>query len=284
MAPCVLLYVLLTDERRWLKTPHPYLAMLLGLLLFLPVVYWNSQHDWVSFRFQFLNRLSPSDPSFAKIGTYLAGQALLTGPIAWLIGVYAMAVGLVRRDKGTLLLMATSLPVIAIFGFISYRSLAGPNWPAFAYFSFSILVAGACLSHPSRLRHTLWAIAFASSLALSLFVTGHARFGLIPPQWLSQKTIEKDATNRFHGWRALGEALNKQGGHAYVLAPSHQMAAEIIYYTQGRVPVQTAPDARISQFNLWPQPIEFLGQDGLYVWSEAGPVGPYKNYFCRGHG
>lgn len=32
MAPCIFLYLLLTPERRWLKTVHPYGALLLGCL------------------------------------------------------------------------------------------------------------------------------------------------------------------------------------------------------------------------------------------------------------
>jgi len=284
LAPCVLLYLLLTEQRRWLRTPHPYLALLLAVLLFLPVVYWNSLHDWVSFRFQFQNRLSESAASFAQTGTYLAGQALLIGPLAWGLGVWASWKGLVRRDPGTLLLIATSLPVIAIFGVTSYRALAGPNWPAFAYFSFSLLVAGWCLGPPSRLRRALWAAAFATSLALSLAVSLHARFRLIPPEWLSREAIEADATNWFHGWRELGEALQDYRGPAYVLAPSHQLAAEIIYYTQGRLPVQTDPDARPSQFDLWPQYVEFQGRNGLYVWTEGGAIGLYENYFVSATG
>lgn len=38
--------------RRWMLRPHPYLAALLALLLFSPVIYWNYTHAWTSFAFQ----------------------------------------------------------------------------------------------------------------------------------------------------------------------------------------------------------------------------------------
>jgi len=38
--------------RRWLFRPHPYLAAVLALLLFAPVIIWNSENDWASFLFQ----------------------------------------------------------------------------------------------------------------------------------------------------------------------------------------------------------------------------------------
>ncbi len=39
--------------RYWMKRPHPYLATLLALALFSPVLIWNYENDWVSFIFQF---------------------------------------------------------------------------------------------------------------------------------------------------------------------------------------------------------------------------------------
>jgi dolichol-phosphate mannosyltransferase len=48
-----LLFMLLDPtSRRWLFRPHPYLAAILALLLFAPVIIWNSENDWVSFLFQ----------------------------------------------------------------------------------------------------------------------------------------------------------------------------------------------------------------------------------------
>jgi dolichol-phosphate mannosyltransferase len=48
-----LLFMLLDPTaRRWLFRPHPYLAASLALLLFIPVIIWNSENDWASFLFQ----------------------------------------------------------------------------------------------------------------------------------------------------------------------------------------------------------------------------------------
>ena len=38
------------DRRRRLLGPWPWLGLLLGLLLFTPVLVWNAQHDWATFR------------------------------------------------------------------------------------------------------------------------------------------------------------------------------------------------------------------------------------------
>ena len=45
---------LLTNRRarRWLRHPGPYVGALVSVLVISPVLLWNAQHDWVSFRFQ----------------------------------------------------------------------------------------------------------------------------------------------------------------------------------------------------------------------------------------
>jgi len=48
-----LVFVILDPvARRWMGRPHPYLAAVLALLLFSPVLIWNMEHDWISIMFQ----------------------------------------------------------------------------------------------------------------------------------------------------------------------------------------------------------------------------------------
>ena len=54
LVPAVLAFMLVPDwRRRWLLSPYPWLAALIAVVLFLPVLIWNAEHDWASFRFQF---------------------------------------------------------------------------------------------------------------------------------------------------------------------------------------------------------------------------------------
>jgi len=53
LAPAALLFCLVDRRARgWFLRPQPYLAVLAAVALFAPVIYWNSLHDWASFRFQ----------------------------------------------------------------------------------------------------------------------------------------------------------------------------------------------------------------------------------------
>ncbi len=280
LIPSLFLYLISTEDRRWLKTFHPYISLLIGFLCFLPVVYWNSRHDWVSFAFQLNHGLDGQGYSFDRLAEYIGGQLLVAGPVAWLIGMYAAFACLFRKNKEQLFLILTALPVIVFFGFSSLRKLAGPNWPVFAYFTFSILVTKYFLDSSSKIRRSLWYSALFVSLFISAITTLHAKFSIIPLAKLSKELAVADATNQFYGWRELGAELNTHPGMVFAVAPSHQLCAEIIYYTNEKIFVQAdEKTARPSQFNLWRWPNGIKGKNGFYVWSEGDPVAPYEKYF-----
>ncbi|NNK93156.1 MAG: glycosyltransferase [Desulfobacterales bacterium] len=53
LGPAILSFMLIDrDARRWFIKPGPYVAVVLALVLFLPVLIWNFQHEWASFLFQ----------------------------------------------------------------------------------------------------------------------------------------------------------------------------------------------------------------------------------------
>jgi len=40
------------SQRHWLRHPGPYIAVLITIIMALPILWWNSQNNWVSFVFQ----------------------------------------------------------------------------------------------------------------------------------------------------------------------------------------------------------------------------------------
>ena len=82
-AVLIVLFTLLSNIRLFTKY-QTYLAGLLALLLFAPHLWWQYQHDWVSFRFHLLeNNAHAYKPSFTT--EYILGQLLLPGPLAGLV-------------------------------------------------------------------------------------------------------------------------------------------------------------------------------------------------------
>jgi dolichol-phosphate mannosyltransferase len=76
-------------SRRWLRRPHPYLAAMLALLLFLPVVIWNMRHNWISLSFQSSRIKGVGDNQFSVHLLFLHLMVLLT-PVGLLAALAAL--------------------------------------------------------------------------------------------------------------------------------------------------------------------------------------------------
>ncbi len=138
LAPAVLAFALVPDwRRRWLFSPWPWLAALIAVVVFLPVLIWNAQHDWASFRFQFVRAVG--DPSVvAAHGRRILGlQFGLVGfvllPVV-LSGVTMTAWRGYRTREPVGILLSTA--VLAPFLYFFWKSLSlrvGDTWPMFLW-------------------------------------------------------------------------------------------------------------------------------------------------------
>jgi undecaprenyl-diphosphatase len=246
LAPCLFLFLLsVKKERGWLLRKEPYLALILGLVLFSPVIFWNFANDWVSFKFQLAHGLEVKKAAGLKtFGDFWAGQAGVVTPLLFLAALWATVRGTIqgfkKRSPKLLLLFWTSAPVFAFFAYSSLRSKVEPNWPALAYFSAVVLLAGIVAGRwPEwgRGKKALsWAVA-VSALLLTTLAHLQPLYPLIP---ISPR---KDPTSQLHGWRALGQHIHKtaqtldEGKEVFVLASRHQFVGEGMFYTQGKMPI-----------------------------------------------
>ncbi len=59
LGPAALLFILIDRHaRKWLFRPEPYLAILVAVVLFSPVIVWNAGHEWASFFYQSRDRMA----------------------------------------------------------------------------------------------------------------------------------------------------------------------------------------------------------------------------------
>ena len=53
LGPCIFVYLLWVPAARvWFFRWQPYVAVMIATVFFIPVIYWNYQHEWISFAFQ----------------------------------------------------------------------------------------------------------------------------------------------------------------------------------------------------------------------------------------
>jgi len=80
--------LLATRERRWLKTPWPWIAGALAAAIFTPFILWNATHDWA--HLEFIRRAVEGKYAGLTAWSFLSGQLLIQNPVTlpvWLVGL-----------------------------------------------------------------------------------------------------------------------------------------------------------------------------------------------------
>lgn len=227
-----------------------WVTALLGVLLFLPVVLWNAHREWVGFAFQLRHGLSGSG-QLKFFAEFLGGQLALGGPVLLPLAlVYA-----VRGPREQFLLRAATLIPLLFFGYAALRARGEANWPAAAYLTTCVGVAG--------MRPVWFRVTAFSGLAIVLVMSSHLLFPVVQ--------LPRDVPlARTHGWDVLSTLAEPErlfpGAQArnvaVVYAPNYQYASQAARYSG--LPTDTAGDVRKSQYDLWPEPPLAPGQDALY--------------------
>jgi 4-amino-4-deoxy-L-arabinose transferase-like glycosyltransferase len=206
----MIIYILVYN-RKWLKTTVFYIAHVFMALLFLPVLLWNAQNNFVSFLFH-SGRVEPVPAAFTPdyFLTEIVGEALYTNPVNLVIIVFAVAAYLGRKlnkDKPeTALLLASALPLIITFLLISIFRRTLPHWNGAGYMTLIPLAALWLRSRtdvllPSLLKGSLTFIILVISLATAQVLTG-----FIPVEKWTDNTKGKgsgDYSLEVYGWRQL---------------------------------------------------------------------------------
>lgn len=135
--------ILKPERRRWLLTPWPWLAGLIAVAIFSPVLIWNAEHQWASFGYQ-THRMLGQKFATRYVPELIGSQILLATPAIFALGYIGLVWG-GRKDGGTesskTLLTALILPIPAYFLVHALHERVQGNWPEPIYPAFSVAAA-----------------------------------------------------------------------------------------------------------------------------------------------
>jgi dolichol-phosphate mannosyltransferase len=246
LAPSVLLFLLLSPtHRHWLRRPHPWLAVCLGLMMFLPVIVWNFRNDWASFVFQSTRTHNDhNNMAISLVMFWLFQLAALTPPVLLLLGR-----SLRRWDTAGKFAIAFAMPLFLVFLRASFKTEVHINWTAPAYLSMVPLGAAMLMDKYAGARAwrlTTWitgaAIALLIVAALGTMALGQPRAVLL---------------RHIGGWRVLAEEVERiedkmaaeTGTPPFVLGfDKYNLASELGFYSG-------EPEEQVNNYAL--------GYDGL---------------------
>jgi 4-amino-4-deoxy-L-arabinose transferase-like glycosyltransferase len=271
------------QSRTLLCAPGFWLSMVTGAAFLTPVLWWNSQHQWITLE----HTKHHFNAESLGVGGWLLRtlewpgvQALVYTPVLWLamlvVGVLAWRQWrqLAQRER---FLFIASVPILAIFTLLALRQRINPNWPAVFYVPLLILLA-AYLSGalPGLKRAPGWWRWCWRSAAVILAVV---HVGLAVVFLTDLKGHKKLADLR--GWRETGEQAGgfyqKLPPGAFVLALGHRYhAAQMAFYMpQHPQSYRYEPSGHVmSQYEVWAGPEERLGQDALILNDRGGELPP----------
>ena len=146
------------DARDILKSPWLYMAGVISLTIFSPVIFWNAAHDWISFRFQF-GRGMGGDEFGENTFHFLIGHILLFSPLWATVGWLGLTSLKDRFRSGRhpeSVILVLSLYPLFFFTIMSLRgSIADPHWTNLFYLGLAILLGQALSIHWKKYRLAL---------------------------------------------------------------------------------------------------------------------------------
>ncbi len=287
-----ILFLLASPEQRfWFKRKEPYLAALIALVVFSPVLIWNQQHAWDSFLFQSSRRARSwfrFRPGY--FGQLVGSQLALVTPVLLLGCLYALweatrrslsrrwMVGRASRNRFPReiyrLLLCYSAPVIVLFTLVSFQSLVKMNWLAPAYVTLIVALALLCYermkNRPEKARSTRrWITAtIITAAVMSLLVHVLAVVPVFP--------MKKADT--WTGWPELAdrvtELVEEMGPETIIFGNDYKVPSQITFYTAEHYDTYSANlfGGNGLQYEFWNDLDRIAGRDGIFIASDATGV------------
>jgi len=246
-AVLIVLFTLLSNLSL-LKKYQTWLAGLFALVLFAPHLWWQYQHNWISFRYH----LFESNTSVYKISfslDYLWSQVLLAGPLA---GIILLPAAFLYKPKDAAeKAMRYVMIGIYLFFFIStFRGRVEANWTLPAFVCFFVL------SHQWLVENIRYLRLMTIVAALSTIIVAICRIGMLEDV-LPLKVVKE----RYHmgkNWRQASK--KKKNGLPVVFNSSYQRASKFWFYSGQMTYSLNLYKERKNNFNFWPVEDSLLGK------------------------
>jgi 4-amino-4-deoxy-L-arabinose transferase-like glycosyltransferase len=284
MVPQIALYLALSQAHQfWIRRSEPYLALAIGFLLFVPVLWWNATHGFVSLR-HVLGQLGAEKAMVTPLKNlleFIGSQVAVVTPLLFMllmIGLWHVGrSGLARSgDDASLFLFCACAPLLLLCVIMSLWTKVLANWAAPAYVAAAIAAArwrsgsspeGIPAWRGWRSRPFFVAALVTGFLASAIghFPESLAAVGFALPR-------ELDPTKRLRGWTELGARVNgiyqemSRSRPTFVLSDKYQIASEMMFYVPAHPKTYSIPvGRRMNQFDVWGGTAEVLGWDAIFV-------------------
>jgi 4-amino-4-deoxy-L-arabinose transferase-like glycosyltransferase len=293
-----LLYVALEpSERGWLRRRGPYLAIIVGLACFSPVLWWNATHAWASFAFQ--GRRAFGQPGFrpAALAVALGGQAAYVFPWIWITTMVIAARRAIHwRDAdraGERFLLCQAVWPLTIFTAVACFRPVLPHWSLVGFLSLLPLLGNnwsiRLKTDPGRMRSRLVVMGVVP-VVLTWATAEHARTGFLQQGGrgsIGLVATADDPTLDLFGWDQAARELKERGllglPNTFLFTGNWFHSGQLAFAIQNASPVLCYHPHDARSFAFWSQPTEWIGQSGILVAIDDRSIEPacYDRWFAQ---
>ncbi len=223
------LFLIISPERRKLIFGGgPVLAGLTAALVFLPVIIWNVHHGWASFLFQTGRRAAESTGIRLDYFAGFLGVQFAVGGLSILpFSLYAIfAAARKPRNESELLFACLAVPMIIVFGVVSFFHYVKMNWLAPAYLSGVALLA---CRLPEQ-RRPFFGLVFRISLALAVI------FAILTHMLVAIPAVGMGRADLISGWDELAAKIDPirreiaDSGPHFVCGYDYKTASQLAFH------------------------------------------------------
>jgi len=239
-----------------------YLAVITGIILFLPHILWQFFNDFPTIRYHLVERNIHEYDFFSYFGEYIAGQFGIYGPLLAFV-FFWMTFAYKTEDLFERSLKFTGIGFLLFFLLYTFRGRIEPNWTLPAFIPFMILTLRSLVKRKG-LRRVVYPLAVISAL----IILGFRVYIIQDYLHLPKKLVNLREFQRDRSWAdAIAE---KAGGNPVLFLNSYQNPSKYIFYTDQPAFDLTEYDNHVTQFNYWPEMINaFQGKTVMVVDNNA---------------
>jgi hypothetical protein len=266
--------------RKCLTGIWPYAGIALGLIIFMPVILWNMDNGWNTFR-HVAHKGGADRQVFLTLrylGDYLGSQIGLLSPLAFILLMSTWFLPLKKAYAGRHWVLSyffyTSFPVVAGFALLSLHTRVEGNWAASGYLGAAVIMA-AIVDHSRRganlVAVKLWPWAVGTSYLLTLLVLLHLAWPILPIPVHMDRLAEETT-----GWDVLGEEVHAlrltmpDPDNTFIFGLQYQDASTLAFYTPGQPKtVSINRWKRPNAYDYWWRDQDLVGKDAVGISSNS---------------
>ncbi len=268
--------------RPLLRQPHIYLAGLLTLVMLAPVLMWNIENDFASFRYHLVDRNSNTEslqfhPEI--LAGFVVGSILVMSPFTFWMAIRRFIIDTPVRPSQWLQIgnypVYTSVALITFVcstGLFMSRSLFSSTylyWNIPAYLLLLPLLGTVLIdSNGKWARRKL----FIGQQVYGILLVGLVVFNdaILPLDTWSRQGRGDQGSRHWYGWSATADAILEEIGKkdsALILLTADHHVAGALSFTMNRTDI-VAVSSRRDQYDFWWDDSQYAGRDGLVIFDE----------------